>query len=76
MTSTITILLAEDEPFQKLAMTDLINMCGYDVIAVENGVEALNILRDKPDQIDLALIDVIMPEMVSYLYIYRMDWNA
>jgi DNA-binding response OmpR family regulator len=34
---------------------------GYDVLAVSNGLEAIETLRDHP--IDLLLLDVIMPKM-------------
>ena len=35
------ILVAEDENFQRLALTDLLSICDYEVVAVENGVQCL-----------------------------------
>ena len=62
--STLKILVAEDEPFQKLSMIDIFSLCDYDVEAVDNGRQALEALQANPDIYDLALLDIIMPEMV------------
>ena len=40
-------------------------MCGYAVIAVENGKLALDVLTDENNDIDLVLLDRFMPEMVG-----------
>lgn len=63
--STLKILVAEDEPFQKLSMIDIFSLCDYDVEAVDNGRQALEALQANPDIYDLVLLDIIMPEMVN-----------
>jgi hypothetical protein len=32
-----TVLVAEDENFQRLALMDILSMCEYETVAVENG---------------------------------------
>jgi NIMA (never in mitosis gene a)-related kinase len=34
---TYNVLVAEDENFQRLALLDLLTMCDYEAVAVENG---------------------------------------
>ncbi len=54
------ILLAEDDKFISRAYYDGLSRAGYDVIAVFDGNDALEkIKNDKPD---LILLDLIMPE--------------
>ncbi|MDR3547478.1 MAG: hypothetical protein P4M11_04265 [Candidatus Pacebacteria bacterium] len=68
----IKILVAEDEVFQRLALIDLIvNLCNYEVDAVENGQLALNLLQKYPEEYDLILLDVFMPLMVPFV---QRDW--
>jgi two-component system cell cycle sensor histidine kinase/response regulator CckA len=58
---TETVLLVEDaEALRKLAYT-LLEQNGYRVLAAASGLEALKVLEDKRDRIDLLLTDVIMP---------------
>lgn len=60
---TETILLAEDE-FTLRAMTSrLLERIGYRVIAAENGAEALAIVENTKERIDLLITDVVMPLM-------------
>ena len=37
-----TVLLAEDDGFQRLTVENVLQMCGYAVIAVENGKLAMD----------------------------------
>jgi len=58
-----TILIAEDnEMVLKLAVNILEN-AGYRVLASRDGAEALRMFEKRADSIDLALLDVVMPEL-------------
>lgn len=39
--NTYRILVAEDEKFQRLALIDILTLCDYESVEVENGKEAL-----------------------------------
>ncbi|HEV8605163.1 MAG TPA: response regulator [Tepidisphaeraceae bacterium] len=55
------ILLVDDSPMAREPLAKVLAYEGYDVLAVSNGLEAIETLRDHP--IDLLLLDVIMPKM-------------
>ena len=57
-----TILLAEDDTDTRETMSEVLEMSGYTVIAVENGEEAVRIFMEKKDLIDLVFLDVRMPK--------------
>ncbi len=58
-----TILIVEDEePVRSLASI-ILTKAGYSVILACDGKEALEIYQDRRDEIDLVILDLIMPEM-------------
>lgn len=58
-----TILLAEDDDVVRAATRQVLENAGYHVIAVCNGREGLTAYEAAPDTIDIAILDVVMPEM-------------
>lgn len=56
-----TILVAEDLAGQRMILDMLLTVDGYDVQLVEDGVQALNYLKDHTP--DLAILDVKMPNL-------------
>ncbi|MCK5795394.1 MAG: response regulator, partial [Anaerolineales bacterium] len=57
-----TVLLAEDDSgVQKLAKKILEN-AGYRVITATDGEEAIELIKEKSNQIDIAIIDAVMPK--------------
>ena len=58
-----TILLVEDEESLLNLGRQLLEQLGYTVLATHSPKEALRISADHPDQIQLLITDVIMPEM-------------
>jgi len=58
-----TILLVEDEASLLNLGRQLLEQLGYTVLATHSPKEALRISADHPDQIQLLITDVIMPEM-------------
>jgi CheY-like chemotaxis protein len=41
----------------------MLEVCGYEVVTVSNGQEAVDYYRNHGDSVDLVLIDMVMPEM-------------
>ena len=58
-----TILVIEDDPVVRSLMESLLKGFGYCVISTDNGSDAIELFKTKWQEIDLALIDVIMPKM-------------
>ncbi|MFZ7110958.1 MAG: response regulator [Desulfatiglandales bacterium] len=58
-----TILLVDDEDIVLDVGRQLLEFLGYSVYSAQSGQEALDIYRTKKDEIDLVVLDMIMPEM-------------
>ena len=56
-----TILLAEDDESVRMLAERILRECGYKVLAVRNGEEAVEVVREKGGDINLAILDVMMP---------------
>jgi signal transduction histidine kinase/CheY-like chemotaxis protein len=57
------ILLADDEPEILEVMRSLLEKLGYRVLTAVNGEEAVGLYTSSLEQIDLVLLDVVMPRM-------------
>jgi len=62
-TGTETILLAEDDEMVRELSQKILEQSGYTVIPVTNGEEALHLIEKHDGEIDLALLDVMMPKI-------------
>jgi len=62
-TSTGNVLLVEDEEALRKVGSALLGAMGYSVVTACNGREALQIFRERGIEIDMILLDMIMPEM-------------
>jgi len=58
-----TILIAEDDKVLRLLNRMVLEKAGYRVIEAENGDEAVSMFRKHPEEIDLLLMDLVMPKM-------------
>ena len=58
-----TILVVDDEDIIRATASLLIENLGYDVILASNGKEAVEIYDRMSDEIDLIIIDMVMPVM-------------
>ncbi len=58
-----TLLLAEDDDAIRRSATRNLEKWGYRVLAVADGVQALEILNERADEIDLVIADLIMPRL-------------
>ena len=59
------ILLVDDDMRNVFALSKILQERGMEVIKAENGIKALNMLENHAD-IDLVLMDIMMPEMDGY----------
>jgi PAS domain S-box-containing protein len=57
------ILVVDDEEIARSLAKDVLESYGYQVILAENGVEALDIYRERKESLSLVLIDMVMPKM-------------
>jgi PAS domain S-box-containing protein len=62
-TGNETILLVDDEKSIRETNQDILEQFGYNVITAENGEDAIEIFTNKQGEIDLVLLDLIMPGM-------------
>ena len=58
-----TVLVVDDDMRNVFALTKIMEDHHLNVIEAENGLVALSILSDSKNQIDIVLMDVMMPEM-------------
>ncbi len=63
LTGNATILLVEDEDAVRAFGSRALISRGYEVHEASSGVEALEVMEDYGDEIDLVVSDVVMPEM-------------
>lgn len=59
------ILLVDDSPFFRNMLCPVLTVAGYDVVAVESPIKALE-LSERGDKFDLIISDIEMPEMNGF----------
>jgi len=57
------ILIAEDEAVLRNLMENIVTELGYTVLSVTNGEDAVRVFRKKSEELDLIILDMIMPEL-------------
>lgn len=57
------VLVAEDEAAIREFIVINLMRIGYKVTQAENGLQALELYRNTEDEIDIAILDIMMPEM-------------
>ncbi|MCH7685366.1 MAG: response regulator [Planctomycetes bacterium] len=63
-----TVLLVDDSRVVRIAVSNIIEPMGFQILEAGDGQEALEILRDNP-QIDIVLLDWNMPIMDGYEFL-------
>ncbi len=56
-----TVLLVEDDPTLRSTLAFNLGREGYEVLTAADGPSAIDIVADKGDQIDLVILDVMLP---------------
>ena len=57
------ILIAEDEAVLRNLMENIVTELGYTVLSGTNGEDAVRVFRKKSEELDLIILDMIMPEL-------------
>jgi two-component system cell cycle sensor histidine kinase/response regulator CckA len=63
LTGAASVLLVEDDEGVRMVNATLLRSGGYTVHEADSGVEALEVLEEFGDEIQLIVSDVVMPEM-------------
>ncbi len=59
----VTILVVEDEEFVRMLLQEFLEKEGFRVFLASGGREALEIFGRFKDEIDLVLLDLVLPDM-------------
>ena len=65
LSGTGRVLLVEDEDSVRSFAVRALELRGYTVTAASSGQEAIDVVTDNPEAIDLIVSDVVMPEMTG-----------
>ncbi len=57
-----SILLIDDEPAVRLVTGRMLSELGHQVVTADSGRRGIEILKERPDSIDLVVLDLTMPE--------------
>ena len=68
------ILVVDDNPDSIAIMKSILESRGYQVVVAESGAQALEAIKN--NQIDLVLLDVMMPEMSGLEVLQQIKDNA
>ena len=60
---TETVLFVDDEEIVVGVGKQMLEKLGYRVLIARNGQEAVDVYKNSPDDVDLVLLDMIMPGM-------------
>jgi CheY-like chemotaxis protein len=60
---TESVLLVDDEEIVVGVGKQMLQKLGYTVLVARNGQEAVDVCKQNPDEVDLVLLDMIMPGM-------------
>jgi len=61
-TTARSILLIDDEPAVRLVTGKMLSELGHQVVTADSGRRGLELLEQRPDAIDLVVLDLTMPE--------------
>jgi two-component system cell cycle sensor histidine kinase/response regulator CckA len=67
-----TVLVVEDEDTVRQLVQRILRRNDYTVLSANSGSEALDILRDQREVVDVILTDVVMPEMTGIELMHAM----
>jgi PleD family two-component response regulator len=59
---SLTVLVIDDEEVVLVTVTKMLERLGYAVIAAKSGREAIDLLHQNQNQIDMVIMDMVMPD--------------
>ena len=68
------ILIVDDSEMNRAILTSILGD-GYDFLEAENGVQAVKILTEQHDHINLVLLDMVMPKLNGFGVLSVMNQN-
>lgn len=71
----ITVLAVDDQPANRRLLDAVLTPRGYHVVPAESGKKALSLLADRDIDIDLVLLDVVMPGLDGHEVCRRIRAN-
>jgi two-component system cell cycle sensor histidine kinase/response regulator CckA len=66
------ILVVDDETQVRELAVKTLKKCGYNILLAKNGEEALSLYETRRDEIDLVILDLIMPKMGGRECFYKL----
>jgi DNA-binding NtrC family response regulator len=66
-----TILIVDDHETIWDFLIEALQQLGYSVLLAENGIDAVQIYEENPDEVDLVLLDMIMPKQGGHQTFYK-----
>ena len=66
-----TILIVDDQETIWDFLIEALQKLGYSVLLAENGEDAVEIYKSNPGQVDLVLLDMIMPKLGGHKTFYQ-----
>jgi CheY-like chemotaxis protein len=68
----LTVIVVDDQALFRRSLQDRLRSQGYDVVAAENGIEALELLQATPSPC-VVLLDLMMPVMNGVEFLQALD---
>jgi CheY-like chemotaxis protein len=68
----LTVIVVDDQALFRRSLQDRLRSQGYDVVAAENGIEALELLQGTPTPC-VVLLDLMMPVMNGVEFLQALD---
>ncbi|MBU8902353.1 MAG: response regulator [Victivallales bacterium] len=66
-----TILIVDDHETIWDFLIEALQRLGYSVLLAENGLDAIEIYQANPNEIDLVLLDMVMPKLGGHQTFYK-----
>jgi len=67
-----TVLVIDDEDIPRQLLCDMLRSMGYTALPASSGEEGIGILRTSPENVDLVILDKIMPGMDGTRTLHRL----